>query len=146
MSHSTSNLEEGTPIEFQETDPLRRSTLSLESVRSSVLGVSLPFHSHPLSLYSRPKQFPQLLKRSSLNSAIISTTADHPLISPLRKVEVRSIFCAPSQKFKILTIPNILALRKLYKPNFTKKHVNHKVCAKLRFDRFFVHHLKNSKY
>ncbi|RRT65000.1 hypothetical protein B296_00015189, partial [Ensete ventricosum] len=41
--------------------------------QSSVLGVSLPFH-------SCPKQFPQLL-RSSLNSTIISTTTDHPFIS-----------------------------------------------------------------
>ncbi|RZS23707.1 hypothetical protein BHM03_00056679, partial [Ensete ventricosum] len=41
---------------------------------NSVLGISLPFHSHP-------KQFLQLLKRSSLNSTVISTTIDHPLIS-----------------------------------------------------------------
>ncbi|THU60250.1 hypothetical protein C4D60_Mb07t10660 [Musa balbisiana] len=42
--------------------------------QSSVLGISLPFH-------SRLKQFLQLLKRSSPNSVVISTTADHLLIS-----------------------------------------------------------------
>ncbi|THU65077.1 hypothetical protein C4D60_Mb01t33330 [Musa balbisiana] len=50
--------------------------------QSNVLGISLPFHSHPSSLHSCPKQFPQLLKRSLPNSVVISTTADHPLISP----------------------------------------------------------------
>ncbi|THU43817.1 hypothetical protein C4D60_Mb02t00790 [Musa balbisiana] len=48
--------------------------------QSSVLGISLTFHSHPSSLHNCPKQFPQLLKRSSPNPAIISTTADHLLI------------------------------------------------------------------
>ncbi|THU47759.1 hypothetical protein C4D60_Mb09t19040 [Musa balbisiana] len=85
----SSNLEEGTPIEFQEADPLKRSTPSLESERVLTLGIRVaflasrcPFHSHPSSLHSRPKQFPQLLKRSSPNPAVISTTADHLLISP----------------------------------------------------------------
>ncbi|RWW46631.1 hypothetical protein BHE74_00047426, partial [Ensete ventricosum] len=44
--------------------------------QSNVLSVSLPFIIPP----QLPKQFPQLL-RSSLNSTIISTTADHILIS-----------------------------------------------------------------
>ncbi|THU47767.1 hypothetical protein C4D60_Mb09t19130 [Musa balbisiana] len=84
-----SKLEEGTPIEFQEgrspkeiNPKLRICKGSNTWYQSSVLGVSLPFHSHPSALHNRPKQFPQLLKRSSPNSAIISTTADHPLISP----------------------------------------------------------------
>ncbi|URD86035.1 hypothetical protein MUK42_24774, partial [Musa troglodytarum] len=59
---------------------------------------------------------------------------------------VRSIFFAPSQKFKILTIPNLLGLGKLYNLIFTKKRDNHKVCAKSMFDRFFTQHLVNSKY
>ncbi|RWV76787.1 hypothetical protein GW17_00062493, partial [Ensete ventricosum] len=62
----------------------------------------------------------------------------------------RSIFCAPSQKFKILAIPDILAHGKSYEHGFVKKCDGHKLCAKLRvessFDRFFVHHLGNSKY
>ncbi|THU60360.1 hypothetical protein C4D60_Mb07t11830 [Musa balbisiana] len=85
----SSNLEEGTPIEFQEADPLKRSTPSLESERVLTLGIRAaflasrcPFHSRPSSLHSRPKQFPQLLKRSSPNPTVIPTTADHLLISP----------------------------------------------------------------
>ncbi|RZS23204.1 hypothetical protein BHM03_00056088 [Ensete ventricosum] len=66
------------------------------------------------------------------------------------KVEFRSVFCAPSQKFKILSIPDVLAHGKSYKHGLTKKRNGHKLCAKSRakssFDRFFVHHLRNSKY
>ncbi|THU60361.1 hypothetical protein C4D60_Mb07t11840 [Musa balbisiana] len=69
------NLEEGTPIEFQggrspkEINPkLKICKGSNTWYQSSVLGVSLSFHSHPSSLHNRPKQFPQLLKRSSPNS------------------------------------------------------------------------------
>ncbi|RZR90602.1 hypothetical protein BHM03_00018512, partial [Ensete ventricosum] len=67
-----------------------------------------------------------------------------------RKVEFRSIFCAPSRKFKILAIPNVLAHGKSYNLGFVKKRDGHKHCTKSRaksnFDRFFVHHLGNSKY
>ncbi|URE49587.1 hypothetical protein MUK42_32443, partial [Musa troglodytarum] len=59
---------------------------------------------------------------------------------------VGSVFCAPSRKFKILTIPNLLGLGKLYNLGFAKKHDGHKVCTKLMLDQFFVHHLKNLKY
>ncbi|RZS25727.1 hypothetical protein BHM03_00058962, partial [Ensete ventricosum] len=65
------------------------------------------------------------------------------------KVEFRSIFHAPSQKFKILVIPNVLAYGKSYEHGFKKKRNGHKLCAKLHaksFDRFFMHHLGNSKY
>ncbi|RRT50426.1 hypothetical protein B296_00014734, partial [Ensete ventricosum] len=58
----------------------------------------------------------------------------------------RSIFYAPSKKFKILAIPNVLAHGKSYEHDFVKKRNGHKLCANLRFDRFFVHRLKNSKY
>ncbi|RRT45562.1 hypothetical protein B296_00054063, partial [Ensete ventricosum] len=62
----------------------------------------------------------------------------------------RSIFHALSRKFKLLAIPNVLAQGKLYERGFTKKCDDHKLCAKSRmkssFDRFFVHHLRNSKY
>ncbi|RWW55281.1 hypothetical protein BHE74_00038089 [Ensete ventricosum] len=47
-----------------------------------------------------------------------------------RRVEFRSIFRAPSQKFKILAIPNVLALGKSYKHGITKKRDGHKLCAK----------------
>ncbi|RWW72762.1 hypothetical protein BHE74_00019408 [Ensete ventricosum] len=62
------------------------------------------------------------------------------------KVEFRSVFDAPSQNFKILVIPNILAHGKSYKHGFTKKCDSHKLCAKLReelsFDWFFMHRLR----
>ncbi|RWV92481.1 hypothetical protein GW17_00045134, partial [Ensete ventricosum] len=65
-------------------------------------------------------------------------------------VKFRSVFHAPSQKFKILAIPNVLAHRKSYEHGFMKKRDSHKICAKSftksSFDRFFVHHLENSKY
>ncbi|RWV77479.1 hypothetical protein GW17_00061683, partial [Ensete ventricosum] len=63
------------------------------------------------------------------------------------EVEFRSIFRAPSRKFKILAIPNVLAHGKSYKYGFVKKCDGHKLCAKSRakssFDRFFVHRLRN---
>ncbi|RWV81001.1 hypothetical protein GW17_00057635 [Ensete ventricosum] len=62
------------------------------------------------------------------------------------KVEFRSVFRAPSQKFKILAIHEVLAHGKSYEHGFTKKRDGHKLCAELRFDRFFVLHLGNSKY
>ncbi|RWW48054.1 hypothetical protein BHE74_00045915, partial [Ensete ventricosum] len=66
------------------------------------------------------------------------------------RVEFRSIFHASSRKFKILAIPNVLANEKSYENGFMKKCDSRKLCAKSRsewsFDRFFVHHPKNSKY
>ncbi|RWV90317.1 hypothetical protein BHE74_00049679 [Ensete ventricosum] len=56
------------------------------------------------------------------------------------------VFCGPSQKFKILPIPNVLSHSKLYEHGFMKKHDVHKLCVKSRFYRFFALHLKNSKY
>ncbi|RRT31229.1 hypothetical protein B296_00056043 [Ensete ventricosum] len=68
----------------------------------------------------------------------------------LRRVQFRSIFRAPSQKFKILVIPILLNHGKSYKHGFMKKYDGHKLCAKSlaesSFDWFFVHRLKNSKY
>ncbi|RWV78522.1 hypothetical protein GW17_00060509, partial [Ensete ventricosum] len=61
-------------------------------------------------------------------------------------VEFRSVFRAPSRKFKILAIPNILAHGKSYEHGFMKKCDGHKLCAMSRFDRFFMHRLRNSKY
>ncbi|CAL9765455.1 unnamed protein product, partial [Musa acuminata subsp. burmannicoides] len=52
-------------------------------------------------------------------------------------IEVQLIFCAPSRKFKILTIPNILAPWKLFKLSFSKKYDGYKVYVKSRFDQFF---------
>ncbi|RWW50618.1 hypothetical protein BHE74_00043109, partial [Ensete ventricosum] len=62
------------------------------------------------------------------------------------KVEVRSVFCTLSQKFKILPIPNVLSHGKLYEHGFVKKRDGHKLCGKSRFDQFFMNHLKNLKY
>ncbi|RWW71534.1 hypothetical protein BHE74_00020719, partial [Ensete ventricosum] len=66
------------------------------------------------------------------------------------KVKFRLVFHAPSQKFKILAIPNILAHGKSYEHGFTKKHDSHKLyvksSTKSSFDRFFMHRLGNLKY
>ncbi|RZS21950.1 hypothetical protein BHM03_00054666 [Ensete ventricosum] len=66
------------------------------------------------------------------------------------KVEFRSIFHAPSRNFKILAIPNVLALGKSYEEGFAKKCVGHKLyaksCANSSFNRFFMHHLRILKY
>ncbi|RWW55285.1 hypothetical protein BHE74_00038090, partial [Ensete ventricosum] len=66
------------------------------------------------------------------------------------RVEFQSISCAPSQKFKILAIPDVLSHGKSYEHGFMKKHEGHKLCSKSRaelsFDRFFMHRLRNSKY
>ncbi|RRT80819.1 hypothetical protein B296_00007402, partial [Ensete ventricosum] len=48
----------------------------------------------------------------------------------LRKVKFRSVFRAPSQKFKILAIPNVLAHGMSYEHSFMKKRDDHKLCAK----------------
>ncbi|RWW56490.1 hypothetical protein BHE74_00036784, partial [Ensete ventricosum] len=61
-------------------------------------------------------------------------------------VEFRSVCHAPSRKFKILAIPKLLAHGKSYEQGFMKKCDDQKLCAKSSFDRFFVHHLRNSKY
>ncbi|RZS25215.1 hypothetical protein BHM03_00058388, partial [Ensete ventricosum] len=66
------------------------------------------------------------------------------------EVDFQSVFRAPSRKFKILDIPNVLAHGKLYKHSFMIKCDGHKLCtkscAKSCFDRFFMHRLRNSKY
>ncbi|RWW53456.1 hypothetical protein BHE74_00040043 [Ensete ventricosum] len=67
-----------------------------------------------------------------------------------RRVEFRSFFRTPSQKFKILVIPDVLAHSKSFEHGFTKKREGHKLCAKLHADssfyRLFENHLGNSKY
>ncbi|RWV95223.1 hypothetical protein GW17_00042167 [Ensete ventricosum] len=68
------------------------------------------------------------------------------VINFMHDVEFRSIFHAPSQKFKILAIPNVLAHGKLYEHDFMKKRDGHYICMKSSFDRFLVHHLGSSKY
>ncbi|RWW61655.1 hypothetical protein BHE74_00031283 [Ensete ventricosum] len=66
-------------------------------------------------------------------------------VETLRKVEFRSVFRAPSQKFKILAIPNVLAHGKSYEHGFAKKRDSHKLCAKSSFNQFFVYRLKKFK-
>ncbi|RRT31173.1 hypothetical protein B296_00059065 [Ensete ventricosum] len=72
------------------------------------------------------------------------------MVITLRRVEIRSIFRAPSRKFKIMVFPVLLAHGKSYKLAFAKKYDGQKHCAKSRaessLDRFFVHHHGNSKY
>ncbi|RZS19236.1 hypothetical protein BHM03_00051613 [Ensete ventricosum] len=59
-----------------------------------------------------------------------------------RRVEFRSVIRAPSRKFKILAILNVIAHGKSYKHGFTNKLDSHILCAKSHaessFDRFFV--------
>ncbi|RZS03186.1 hypothetical protein BHM03_00033332, partial [Ensete ventricosum] len=64
----------------------------------------------------------------------------------LTQVEVPLIIRALSQKFKILSIPNIFDYGKSYEHGFTKIQNVHKLCSNLRFDQFFVYYLRNSKY
>ncbi|RZS22043.1 hypothetical protein BHM03_00054771 [Ensete ventricosum] len=68
----------------------------------------------------------------------------------LAHVVFRSIFRAPSRKFKIRAIPDVVVHEKSYEHGFAKKCDDHKLCAKPRaessFNRFFVHCLGNSKY
>ncbi|RWW54787.1 hypothetical protein BHE74_00038610 [Ensete ventricosum] len=56
---------------------------------------------------------------SQKNATVINFTRSRA------EVEFRSVFRAPSQKFKILAIPDILT-------------------QDSSFDRFFMHHLRNS--
>ncbi|RWW61837.1 hypothetical protein BHE74_00031082, partial [Ensete ventricosum] len=64
-------------------------------------------------------------------------------------VEFRSVFRAPTRKFKILAIPIVLAHGKSYEHGFMKKYDGHKLYGKSRakssFDQFFMHRLGNSK-
>ncbi|RRT31437.1 hypothetical protein B296_00053917 [Ensete ventricosum] len=62
------------------------------------------------------------------------------------RVEFRSVFRVPSQKFKILAIQDVLAHGKSYEHGFTKKCDGHKLCTESSFDRFFLHRLRNSEY
>ncbi|RZS29393.1 hypothetical protein BHM03_00063123 [Ensete ventricosum] len=72
------------------------------------------------------------------------------MVKNFTQIKFRSVFHAPSQTFKILAIPDMLAHGKSYEHGFTKKRDGHKLCAKSHadssFDRFFVYHLENSKY
>ncbi|RWW11675.1 hypothetical protein GW17_00024698 [Ensete ventricosum] len=69
------------PIPYRDHPKLRIHKGPRTWYQSSVLGIWLPFHSHPLAPHSRPKQFPQLLEDRHHNSTVISTIADHLLIS-----------------------------------------------------------------
>ncbi|RWV80821.1 hypothetical protein GW17_00057840, partial [Ensete ventricosum] len=62
------------------------------------------------------------------------------------KVEFRSIFHAPSQKFKILTIPNVLADGKLYEHGFMKKYDGHKLCIVPKVGFRSVFHAPSQKF
>ncbi|RWV94581.1 hypothetical protein GW17_00042869, partial [Ensete ventricosum] len=62
---------------------------------------------------------------------------------------VSIVFHAPSQNFKILAIPNILAQGKSYKHGFIKKRDGYTLYAKSHenssFDQFLTHCLRISK-
>ncbi|RWV77249.1 hypothetical protein GW17_00061945, partial [Ensete ventricosum] len=66
------------------------------------------------------------------------------------RFKFRLIFRAPSRKFKILAIPDVLAHGKSYEHGFVKKLNGHKHCTKSHadsgFGQFFMHRLGNSKY
>ncbi|RRT39609.1 hypothetical protein BHE74_00041038 [Ensete ventricosum] len=54
------------------------------------------------------------------------------------RVEFRSIFCAPSRKFKILVIPVLLAHGKSYKHGFMKKCDSHKFARSRTLSRISI--------
>ncbi|RWV77827.1 hypothetical protein GW17_00061300 [Ensete ventricosum] len=65
------------------------------------------------------------------------------------KVVFRSVFHAPSQKFKIWDIPNVIAHGQSYEHDFVKKRDGHQLCVKshrVEFRSVFMHRLRNSKY
>ncbi|RWW87930.1 hypothetical protein BHE74_00003211 [Ensete ventricosum] len=64
----------------------------------------------------------------------------------MRKVKFRSVFHAPSQKFKILIIPNVLANRKSYKHGFMKKCDGHKLCIASKVGFRSVFHAPSQKF
>ncbi|RRT39689.1 hypothetical protein B296_00044699 [Ensete ventricosum] len=84
------------------------------------------------------------------NTMVLKFTKSLARTRVTREVVFRSVFRTPSPKFKMLAIPNVLAHGMSYKHGFVKKRDSHKVCTKSRakssFDKFFVHHLENSKY
>ncbi|RRT31339.1 hypothetical protein B296_00056940, partial [Ensete ventricosum] len=53
-------------------------------------------------------------------------------------VEFRSVFRAPSRKFKILANPNVLAHGKSYEHGFMRKYDGHKHYAKSRQSRVSI--------
>ncbi|RWW83734.1 hypothetical protein BHE74_00007746 [Ensete ventricosum] len=55
-----------------------------------------------------------------------------------REVEFRSVFRASSRKFKLLVIPNVLALGKSYEHGFMKKHTDHKLYIESRAKSSFA--------
>ncbi|RZS19206.1 hypothetical protein BHM03_00051571 [Ensete ventricosum] len=73
------------------------------------------------------------------------------MVKNFTRIEFRSIFRAPSQKFKILAIPDVFDHGKSYEHGFKKIHDSHKLCLKSHaelsfdrfFDRFFMHRLRN---
>ncbi|RWV92467.1 hypothetical protein GW17_00045158 [Ensete ventricosum] len=80
----------------------------------------------------------------------MKTRDGHKIYKVARRVEFRSVFHAPSRKFKILAIPNILAHMKSYEHGFMKKSDGYKLYAKSRakssFNHSFMHRLGISKY
>ncbi|RZS11741.1 hypothetical protein BHM03_00043104 [Ensete ventricosum] len=60
------------------------------------------------------------------------------LCNVARELEFLSVFLAPSQKFKILAIPNVLVHAKSYEHGFTKKCDSHKHLAMSRANRVLI--------
>ncbi|RRT61353.1 hypothetical protein B296_00032937, partial [Ensete ventricosum] len=67
--------------------------------------------------------------------------------SSFNRVEFRSIFRALSRKFKILTIPVVLALGKSYEHGCAKKCDGHKFCTMSRSVKFrSIFHAPSQKF
>ncbi|RRT31594.1 hypothetical protein B296_00057717 [Ensete ventricosum] len=69
----------------------------------------------------------------------------HHLSRNFKILAIPNVLAHASRNFK-LVIPNVLTYVKSYEHDFTKKCDGHKLCAKLSFDRFFMHRLGISKY
>ncbi|RWW72763.1 hypothetical protein BHE74_00019403 [Ensete ventricosum] len=63
----------------------------------------------------------------------------------MHRVEFRSVFCAPSQNFKILAVSNVFAHGKSYEHDFTKKCDDQKLYAKVEFRLVFCAPSQNFK-
>ncbi|RZS26740.1 hypothetical protein BHM03_00060128, partial [Ensete ventricosum] len=84
--------------------------------------------SHKVFVKSRTKSsFDRFFEHRLRNSKPIETRLRARRCA---KVEFLSVFRAPSQKFKILATPDVLAHGKLYEYDFMKKHDGHKICTK----------------
>ncbi|RRT67233.1 hypothetical protein B296_00038116 [Ensete ventricosum] len=93
---------------------------------------------------SKYSPFPMYLPMGSRTSSVSQKKV---ILINFAQSRVSIDFLCTVSEIQIKTIPNVLALRKLYELSFTKKHDGYKLCTKSRvnssFDRFFMLRLIN---